>query len=100
MGAYMYPIKIKREPQKISYSKQIELKNEGVLTLAELREYVTEDEEFSINEKENSIYGNEYILSVWGKRMETDDEVKNRVAKEESYMKNYTEFHEKLKSKL
>jgi len=89
----MYPITIKREPQKIRYTKEIELNNDGVFTLSELRKLVTEDEKFSVIEKEDSMYGGSYILSITGERMETEEELKLRVEKEENYMKNYHIFH-------
>jgi hypothetical protein len=89
----MYPIKIRREPRKVRYNKVIELDNDGVFTLSEIRNLVTEDERFSIIEKENSMYGSSYALSVTGERFETQEEVDERVAKEELYMDNYTKFH-------
>ena len=92
MGTYMYPIQIKREPQKVRYTKEFNL-NSDSLTLAELRKYVSQDETFSIYEAENSIYGSQYILNVSGERLETEEEVKTRVAKEEKYMESYTKFH-------
>jgi len=92
MGAYMYPIIIKREPQKIRYNRQIELTNDGVFTLSELSKLVNEEEKFSIIEIGQSIYCS-HVLSISGERMETEKEVSERVAKEENYMKNYTEFH-------
>ena len=90
----MYPIIIKREPQKIRYHKEFELDGEG-LTLAKLREYVTEDEIFSISETDESIHS-KTMLYVNGTRLETKEETELRVQKEESYMKNYAEFHKIL----
>lgn len=89
---YMYPIKIKREPQKIYYTREIELEKE-CLTLAELRQYnVTEDETFSIGE----VYEAQFptpVLCISGWRVETTEEMNERVAKEEKYMENYAKFH-------
>lgn len=85
MGAYMYPINIDRDPQKIGYTKDYEL-NDSELSLADLRKYVNEDETFEINYEENRIY-------VYGYKLETKEEVEKRVSKQEKYMKNYTEFH-------
>ncbi len=91
MGMYMYPIKIKREPQIVRYSKVVELED-STLTLAMLRKYVSEDEHFSIIETDEGFYS-KTLLSISGNRSETDDELNSRVAKEENYMKNYNEFH-------
>jgi hypothetical protein len=87
---------IKRERQKVRYHKEFELDND-ILTLPELRKYVNEDESFSIIEKENSLYGCAYILSVSGIREETDEEMKERIKKEELYMGNYHKFHNRKK---
>lgn len=93
MGAYMYPIVIKREPQKVRYSKEIALGN-SVLTLAKLREHVSEDDIFSIYQTDEGLYS-KTMLCVDGERMETQEEANARVAKEEAYMKGYNEFHSK-----
>lgn len=96
MGAYMYPIIIKREPQIISVRKTIEL-DDSTLTLAQLMRYgVTNDCKFQIVEDS---YSGEYRLYIYSKRLETQKEVDKRVAKEESYMKNYNNFHKNKKSK-
>lgn len=95
----MYPITIKREPQEVRYEKEIELKD-GQLTLAELRKFVSEDETFSINEVETDrIFGYVTMLYINGKRLETPEETKVRVEKEETYMKNYNEYHLSKKTK-
>lgn len=92
MGMYMYPITIKRESQVIHYSNEYELEDDP-LTLKELRKYVSEDESFSIYNKEEGLY-----LLVSGSRLETKEEVEMRVKGEEGYMKNYNEFHSKHKT--
>ena len=86
---YMYPIVIKREPQYKSYEKEFKLADSW-LSLDDLKEYVSGDETFMIDSEEKKIY-------VSGKRKETPEETKIRVAKEESYMKNYTEYHKNKK---
>jgi len=98
MGAYMYPIKIKREAQKIRYTKEYPLEDYGVLTLRELRKYVNEDEAFSIHDSDEGMQST-YTLSVSGTRMETPEELALRVAKEELYMVNYKAFHDKYDKK-
>lgn len=89
---YMYPIKIKREPQNIYYTREIELEK-PCLTLAELRKYnITEDETFSIGEKYEAQFPTS-VLYVSGWRIETSEEVSKRVEGEEKYMENYNKFH-------
>lgn len=92
MPAYMYPIVIKKDRQKVRYTKDIELDNDGVLTLSILRTYVNEDECFSIVEK-RSVMGCAYLLRVSGQRLETKDECTARVEKEEKYMAEYNKRH-------
>ena len=93
-GAYMYPIQIKREPQIIEVKRKVDLEGD-TLTLADLKEYgVTEEDSFRIIEEENN---RTYSLYIYSQRLETQDEVEARVAKEEQYMKNYTAFHQRNK---
>jgi hypothetical protein len=94
MGMYMYPIKIKRNAQKVNYEKEVELDRQGPLTLALLRKYVAENETFLAH---LSNY-NTYILNIYGTRMETEEEVRIRVGKEEKYMENYQKFQDTKKS--
>ena len=90
MGIYMYPIIIRREQQMVSNNKEFELGYDSTLTLLQLRDFgVTDDKSFQIIEEENT---QKYILYVYGKRLETQEEVNERVIKEESYMENYTKF--------
>ena len=58
--------------------------------------HVNEDDRFSIIETDEGLYS-KTILSITGTRTETDEELNTRVAKEETYMKNYTEFHNRKK---
>lgn len=97
MGAYMYPILIKKEPQKVGYTKEFDL-DDDVLTLAKLRKYVRKHEHFHIHTDEG-IFHNTYTLCVSGTRLETPQEVSLRVAKEELYMENYKAFHLKYDKK-
>lgn len=91
---YMYPIIIKKEPQKIRYHKEIELDGD-VLTLAMLRKHVDEEDQvFSVFTTDAGLHS-KTMLSVYCERTETDEEVRKRVESEEKYMKNYTEFHSK-----
>mgnify|MGYP000987921333 CR=1 FL=1 len=92
MPAYAYPIEIKNTPQVIKYDRVVDI-GDGVLTLPMLNELVTEDESFSVLEKENSIYGSSYVLCVSGSRLETEDELRIRVEREEKYMAEYNKRH-------
>ena len=87
MGAYMYPIVINRERSFIPYERCYKL-TDLELTLNELKFYVKKNESFFIDSEA-------YVIYVRGKRLETDEEMNERIAKEELYMKNYQEFHSK-----
>ena len=83
MGAYMYPIQIKREPQVIHFTEIVNF-DEDRLTL-EMLAFVGKDN-FSVYE--NSLQ--QYEITVFRSRLETPEEVKRRVEKEEKYMEEYT----------
>ena len=87
MGAYMYPITINRNPQKVTYSRT-EYLDDMEMSLSELRKYVEEDETFEF-------FSEDFELKIYGNRLETEEEMNRRVAKEEAYMKGYNEFHAK-----
>lgn len=85
----MYPIIINRNAQMVSYEKVFIL-NDRWLSFEELCKYVTKKETFYIDYEEMKIHVN-------GKRLETDKETKTRVEREETYMKNYNEYHKNKK---
>lgn len=86
MGAYMYPIIIKRESQKINVEKEVNLGYDCNLTLADLKSHgVKNNDSFSIYENDSK----EYILYISSKRFETKKELKLRIQKEERYMLKY-----------
>lgn len=90
---YMYPIAINIEAQEIRYQNEYNL-GDGLLTLAILRKYVSEDQTFSVNDGvDEDDFSDNTILYVNGTRLETKGELSKRVAKEEAYMKRYNEFH-------
>src|SRR4051812_11690549 len=91
---YASPIVIKREPQKVRYHKRIELPDE-LMTLEELSKYVSKDESFGFSEIESSQFGCKKVLEVFGYRLETDQEVADRVSKAEAYNEKYKDFHAK-----
>ena len=91
MPPYAYPIIIKREPQLISYQKEIELGtgSDSVLTLAKLREHgVTEEHSFWTYETDEGLHSTNYLI-IAGERLETPEELKIRIEKEEAYMVEY-----------
>lgn len=90
MGAYMYPIKIDREKQQVRTKRKVKVKDIEAITLDLIQNNVKKDETFYVDFEE-------FILIVEGKRLETDQEQKERITKEESYMQRYTEFHESIK---
>ena len=93
---YAYKIKIKKDPQVIKYEDKIKVP--FLLSLDVLARYVGNDEIFYVDEvKIEDTYDTENILTVKRERMETQSEVKKRVAKEEQYMKGYYALHEKYK---
>lgn len=96
---YASKIKINREPQKVPCIHKIELPD-GWLTLDILKKYLNPNDQFSINEEDSgNFFGTTTVLTIKGERLETDEEVAKRVAKEEKYMDNYYKFHEKYGNK-
>lgn len=89
MAAYAYPIIIKPEKQVVKYSRQINLPDEP-LSLSLLRDYVTEDDTFTITENDWSIYP---VLTIFKTRLETDKEQQERVNKETAYTVEYNKRH-------
>lgn len=94
---YASKIKVNYEPQKIRYQREVRLPS-GLLTLEDLGKYLKEGEKFSFFQREEGGIGIpvDYI-SIYGYRIETDEEVKVRVAKEEKYNENYEKFHAKYR---
>lgn len=91
---YMYPIIINKNPKIISYSREVDLGVDYNLNFAKLRKLgITEDEKFTIYETQDPSNGIHYKMTISGLRFETDKELKLRVAKEEKYMENYTNYH-------
>lgn len=82
MAAYAYPIIIKRNPQRIDYQETKEF-DQTCFTLAELS-FVGKDS-FFITEDD---WGGSTV-TVYRSRLETKEELKSRVDREESYMREY-----------
>lgn len=84
--AYLYPIKINREPQLIRYDEEKELDGPSL--------YLTDfafigSDPFSITE----LPFGRYLISIGRTRLETDEEHSNRVQGEENYMAEYNKRH-------
>jgi len=93
MPAYMYSITINRSPKSVFYHRSVKLED-GTLSLRVLREIVTEDEVFSVAERDgDSQFEVVYTLEIDGWRMETEEEVSYRVVMEERYMEEYRKRH-------
>ena len=92
---YASKIKVNYEPQKIKYQREVELPD-GLLTLNDIGKHLKDDEKFHFQHTEH--YADDEVkLIVVGYRLETDEEVKVRVAKEKKYNENYEKFHAKYR---
>ena len=86
MPPYAYPIKIDRKRQKIAFQENKTFEN--MLTLADLK-FVGNDP-FSVDRDGHGYHE----ITVYRNRLETDQERDIRVAREESYMKEYNRRHQ------
>jgi hypothetical protein len=91
---YYSKIKIDRNKKVIFTTRVVELPDRN-LTLKDITKHVSEGETFTIEVKESESYFHEALkcLLIHGTRLETDKELKVRVKREETYMKNYEEYH-------
>ena len=90
---YACRIPVNKNPQKVT--KQIEkpIGFDSEISISFLKKLGLSDEDkFFIYEDENS---KEFFISYTLTRIETNEEVAIRVAKEEKYNQNYEEFHKK-----
>lgn len=88
MGAYIYPIKVNKEKQKVKTVKSIKLPDR-FLTISDIAKHLKEGDKFSISEIEQGVFNMETILTVHSERLETNEEQKTRVSKELLYMAEY-----------
>jgi len=89
---YHGKIKVERYRKKVKYKETHQLPNE-LFTLDTFRKYVSEDELFDIWPSDE--YVDVLFIEVYKVRMETDEEMEKRIAKQEKYMENYHRFHAK-----
>lgn len=94
---YASRIKVKYEPQKVRYQREVELPD-GLLTIEDISKHLKEGEKFGFFQREEGALGLpiDYI-SIHGYRNETKEEVDVRVAKAERYNENYEKFHAKYR---
>ena len=94
---YASKIEVKYEPQKVRYQREVELPDR-LLTLEDIGKHLKDGEKFGFFQREEGGLGLpvDYI-SIHGYRLETDEEVKARVAKAEKYNETYDKFHAKYR---
>jgi hypothetical protein len=94
---YASRIEVKYEPQKVRYQREVELPD-GLLTLEDIGKHLKDGEKFGFFQREEGGLGLpvDYI-SIHGYRLETEEEVKVRVAKAEKYNENYEKFNAKYR---
>jgi hypothetical protein len=91
---YASKIKIDYNPMKIRYHREVELP-EGLLNISDISKHLQEGEEFRFREVETSQFGNTLYMDILGDRLETQQELSERILKQEKYNENYEIFHTK-----
>jgi hypothetical protein len=97
-GMYMYPIEIDYNPKVIKYTEDHIIDEKRIYTLESLKSYVADGEKFyltSIDSDGSAFSDSQIILSVCKERIESSEELAERIKKEEKYMENYNKFHSK-----
>ena len=88
---YYSRIAVDKNPKKVNKTIEKSLGFDGSLTISFLKDLgIGDNDEFCVYEDENN---KEVIISYALSRLETDEEVSKRVAKEEAYNKRYEEYH-------
>ena len=94
---YASRIEVKYEPQKVRYQREVELPDR-LLTLEDIGKHLKDGEKFCFFQREEGGLGLPFdYISIHGYRLETEEEVKLRVAKEENYNQNYEKFNAKYR---
>lgn len=83
MPAYAYPIEVKYEPQELSFTDTMEV--EPPLSMGVLFGF-TGNNPFDTDYDEDT---NLYTITVYKKRLESNEELHRRLAREEAYMAEY-----------
>ena len=96
----MYAAKliIDRNPQKIRYSREIELPD-GLLTLSDISKHLKDGEMFNFQERETSMIGSNIFMLISGDRDETPEELAARIVRQEKYNEGYDRHHAKYNNK-
>lgn len=88
---YYSRIAVDKNPKTINKTIEKSLGYDGSLTINFLKELsIKDNDEFYVYEDENS---REIFIRYTLSRLETDEEVSKRVAKEEAYNKRYEKYH-------
>ena len=88
---YYSRIAVDKNPKTVSKTIEKSLGYDGSLTIGFLKDLgIGDNDEFCVYECENS---KEMFLSYTLSRLETDEELAKRIAKEEAYNKKYEEYH-------
>ncbi len=90
---YASKITINSAPQKIAYHRAVELP-EGLLTLNDISKHLKDEEKFGFREV-SSQFGTVLFMEIHGFRLETQEELVVRIAKQEKYNENYEKHHKK-----
>lgn len=89
---YARKIPINPRPEKVRYHRRIKMP-EGYLNLTDISKHLVGDEKFSFQE-DTSMFGTTLFMDIIGYRLETQEEVEDRVRKAELYnKKKYEEFN-------
>lgn len=94
---YASKIPINPRPEKVMYHRKVEMP-EGYLNLTDISKHLVGDEKFSFQE-DTSMFGTTLFMDILGYRLETQEEVEDRVRRAEFYNKKYEEFHIKYPKK-
>jgi len=92
---YASKLQVNYNAEKVRYQREVELPD-GLLTLKDIGKHLKDDEKFHFEHTEYCA-DDEVKLIIVGYRLETDEEVKARVAKAEKYNENYEKFHAKYR---
>jgi hypothetical protein len=93
---YASKIEIIREPKVIKFTKKVTI-YDGKLTLNILSQHMSNDQTFEVYREDGELYPDNYHLEIHCERLETQDEVNERIAKQEKYNENYEKFRAKYK---
>lgn len=92
-------INIQYEPQEIRFQRSIELPDRP-LTIEDITKHLQPGQTFSFMEQEDGYLCDPVpYLVIHGTRLETDEELGFRIARQENYNREYEKFNAKYRSK-